>query len=114
MSNIILANRGDEQKIVAEEKEEWVYQVLLALGIDEKILTELDNKDIVDFLNTVGIEIFDNLGEESVKIVKNNKTVAEWKQPKFILKKDGKEYYYEIHLNEWALPFQMSRKGDKQ
>lgn len=113
MSNIILASRGDEQKVVAEEKEEWIYQVLLALGIEEEILVELSNREIVDFLNTSGIEVIDNLGEESVKISKNDNLVAEWKAPKFILKKENNEYYYEIHLNEWALPFQMSRKGEK-
>ncbi|MFA5048781.1 MAG: hypothetical protein WC516_07180 [Patescibacteria group bacterium] len=113
MSDIILVNRGNEQKVIVEEKEKWVYQVLFALGVAEEILVELSNREVVDFLNTVGIEIFDGLGEASIKIWKNEKLVAEWKAPKLILKKEKDEYYYEIHLNEWALPFQMARKGEK-
>lgn len=113
MSNIVLASRGEEQKIIAEEKEEWIYQVLVALGISEELLIESNNEQIVDYLNTQLIEIFDNLGSDSVEIRKNGKIIAEWKLPKLILKKDANEYYYEIYLNEWALPFQMSRKGEK-
>jgi len=109
MSNIILANRGDEQKIIAEEKEEWIYQVLVALGVPEDFLVDSNNEQVVDYLNTLLIEVFDNLGEESVEIWKNGKVVAKWSIPKLILKKEKDEYYYEIHTNEWALPFQMKR-----
>lgn len=113
MSNVILANRGDEQKVIAEEKEEWIYQVLVALGVKEEFLIESNNEQVVDYLNTLYIEVFDNRGDESVEIWKNGKVIAEWKQPKLIMKKEGEDIYYEIHLSEWALPFQMARKGEK-
>jgi hypothetical protein len=107
--SIILANRGDEQKIIEEEKEEWIYQVLIALGIPEKILVDLDNEEVVEYIASRGIEVFTHLGIGKVEIWKDGQTIAEWREPKLIMKKD-KEYYYEIHLNEWALPFQQERK----
>ena len=41
MSNTILVDKGDEQKVIAEEKEEWIYQVLVALGVQEELIVEL-------------------------------------------------------------------------
>jgi hypothetical protein len=111
MSNIILSNKGEEQKIILEEKEEWVYQVLIALGVAEEILVELNNDDIVSYLNSMDIEIFNNCGDESIDIFRKGKTVAQWKHPRLVLVKEGPgKYYYEIHLNEWSLPSQMSKK----
>jgi len=112
MSNIILVNRGEEQKVIKEEKEEWIYQVLMALGIAEEILVELNNEDLISYLTSLGIEIFDNY-DESIDIYRNGKTVAQWKEPKLIMRKEDKQYYYEIHLDEWALPFQMEKRRKK-
>lgn len=110
MSDTILADKGDEQKVISEEKAEWVFQVLLGLGVAEDILVKLSNEDIVNYLATIGIEIF-NIKNESIDIFRENKLVAQWKQPKLILIKEGsRKYYYEIHLNEWALPFQMQKR----
>ena len=107
MSSIVLANKGSEQKIIEEEKAEWVFQVLLGLGVPEEILVELSYEEIINYLDSIGIEIFNSV--EEVEIIREDKIVAQWKSPKLILIKEGpKKYYYEIHLNEWALPFQMS------
>jgi len=112
MSNVILADLEDHQKIISEEKEEWIYQVLVALGVPEKLIVDSSNEEIVEYITAVGIEIFDHLGTNSVEIIREGKTVAEWKEPKLIRKVDNKgKHYYEIHFNEWALPFQMSRRG---
>lgn len=103
MSNIILCNRGEEYKIIYEEKEEWIYQVLLKLGIKEDILVDLDNENLISYLTSLDIEIFDNV-DETIEIYKNFKLVAQWKIPRLVLRKENKKLYYEIHLNEWALP----------
>ncbi len=113
MSDIVLADKGDEQKIIAEEKEEWIYQVLMALGVPEEILIELNNNDIVGYLTSVEIEIFSNY-DDTIDILREGKIVAQWKQPKLVLIKEGfNKYYYKIHINEWALPFQMAKRGEK-
>lgn len=64
-----------------------------------------------------GIDIDENLSDGSVTICRTDmssgheKIVGEWKYPKIILKKEGKnKCYYEIKLNEWALPFQMKER----
>lgn len=113
MSIVILADRGDEQKIIIEEKEKWVNQVLLAIGIEETVLNNLPREEVVEYLNSQYIEVIDNLGEESIDIFKNSKKIASWSSPKIILRKENNKYFYEIHLKEWALPFQMLRKGEK-
>jgi hypothetical protein len=112
MSNVILADIEDHQKIIKEEKEEWIYQVLVALGVPESLIVDSSNEEIIGYLTAVEIEVFDHLGKDSVEISRAGKVVAEWKPPKLMRKigDDGK-HYYEIHFNEWALPFQMSRRG---
>ena len=113
MSTIILADRGEEGKIIEEEREEWVYQVLVALGVEEDVLVENSNEVVLEYCKSIGIEVIKNLGEDTISIFKNRNLVAEWKVPNLIFKKEGKEYFYEIHLNEWALPFQQIRRGEK-
>ena len=113
MGDIILADKGDEQKIIAEEKEEWVYQVLMALGVAEEILVDLNNDDIVSYLTSMEIEIFDNC-DGTIDIMRKNKLVAQWKVPELILiKESSRKYYYKIYIKAWALPFQMSKREKK-
>ena len=110
MSNTILADKGDEQKIIAEEKEEWLYQVLMGLGVAEELIVDLNNEDLISYLTTLEIEIFDKY-DDTIDIFRKDKIVAQWKKPKLTLVREGKnKYYYEIKLNEWALPFQMKGK----
>lgn len=113
MNTIILANRGEETKIIEEEKEEWIYQVLVALGVGEDFLVENSNEIVIEYCKSIQIEVIKNLGEETVAIFKNGKIIAEWNRPNLILKKDKDGFFYEIYLNEWALPFQQIRKGDR-
>lgn len=110
MSTIILADRRDEQKVINEEKEIWVYDVLVALGADEDILAEIEKKDMSEYLSILELEVWDKINGE-IDIFRKKKLVAQWKQPKLKLIKKALECYYEIHLNEWALPFQMRPKN---
>ena len=36
----ILADVGDERKIIEEERQNWLHRVLIALGADEKAISE--------------------------------------------------------------------------
>jgi hypothetical protein len=109
--SVILANKEDYQKVINEEKEEWIYQVLIGLGVNEELLINSTNEEIISHLTSLGIEILDFLDIENIKIMRENKIVAEWKYPKLILKKENSKLYYEIYINEWALPFQMKNRS---
>lgn len=102
---IVLANKGEEQKIVEEEKEEWIREVLSALGVPEEAF-ELE--DIKEYLITANIEIWNNAGE-SIDIYKDEEIVAQWKGVEFVLIKD-KPLYYELHIDAWAGPLQNLEK----
>lgn len=110
----ILCSRGDELETIKEEKVEWVFKVLKALGLDEEILRHnLDEKDDIErYLQVNEIEIVDNLDNGELDIFRKRKLVGQWKQPRLILHKEkSNNWYYEIKLNEWALPFQTSRRN---
>jgi hypothetical protein len=111
---IVLSDRGDERKIIEEEKQEWLVKVLLALGVNEGAL-DLEANELVQYLSMAGIEVWSNY-DGSLDIFRfdgddNKKMVAQWKVPDLVLIKDTpKKWYYEIHINEWALPFQMEKR----
>lgn len=93
MSVVILADKGDEQKIIAEEKAEWVFQELLAILIDfniepkvaEEMLVELANDELISYFTSLEVEIFNYAGG-SVDIIKKGKTIAQWKIPKMTMR----------------------------
>jgi len=112
MSSVILADRYDAQNIIDEEKEVWVYNVLVALGADEDILTSIPKEEMSEYLSLLEMEVWNN-ANSTVDIFRKGKLVAQWKVPKLKLIKEGRnKYYYEIQLDEWALPFQMQRRGE--
>ena len=106
---IVLADRGEEQKVIEEEKQEWLIRVLLALGVKEEALNELQGSDLIDYLSMASIEVWSNY-DGSIEVLRKDKVVAQWRVPELILIKSAPKWYYEIHLNEWALPFQMQRR----
>ena len=112
MSSIILADRYDEQNIINEEKTIWVYDVLVALGADEDVLSSIEEDKMSEYLSILEMEVWNNF-DGTVDIYRKGKLVAQWKVPKLKLIKEAKgKYYYEIHLDEWALPFQIKRRGE--
>lgn len=112
MTKVILADRYNEHNIINEEKEIWVYDVLVALGADEKVLSSISKEKMSEYLTILEMEVWDNF-DETIDIYRKGKLVGQWKKPKLKLIKEGKDkYYYEIHLNEWSLPFQMKRRGE--
>jgi hypothetical protein len=108
MIDFILINTEDLTDTVKEEKQLWLIKVLVALGAREDLLNEDDRRD---HLSSIGLEVWSNVKDDSIDIFRYNKLVAQWKTPKLIKVKEGKgKFYYEIHLNEWALPFQIKTR----
>jgi len=102
---IVLSDRGDEQNVIEEEKQEWLNEVLIALDVPVQAF-ELDIQDMRDYLISVEIEIWNN-HDGTMDVYKGESVVAQWKIPKLILiKETPKRWYYEIHLDSWARPLQ--------
>ena len=108
---ILLADRYDAQRVLELEKQKWLHEVLVALGANAAIV-EAGGMEAKDHLIAFELEVWEN-ADGAVDIRRGNKLVAQWKLPKYVLVKEtADKWYYEIHLNEWALPFQV-RKGGK-
>lgn len=107
MSEIILVNSEDVTSTIEEERSIWVIKVLKAFGANEN---RLQDDDVKEYLMGLKLELWNNLADQTVDILRDGKLVAQWKVPKLIRKKETNGYYYEIHLNEWAVPFQMNRR----
>ena len=120
MSNVILCNLSDANSVIEEEKLYWISEVLDALGVPEEVFDVTDIRDFRFEMEELGIEVelhFD--GEVDVYKkqwhqgpteeasgwlpVKSDHLVAQWKEPTYVKKIEGKEVYYEIHLNEWSI-----------
>lgn len=120
MGDVILCNISDANKVIEEARFEWVHNVLLNLGVPEDIF---EIKEIRDFRyeisNNFGIEVelkankevdiykkqWNNNPDEELQgwlPVKKEHLVAQWKEPKRVRKVEGKDVYYEIHINEWS------------
>ena len=103
---IVLADRGSEQNVIEEEKQEWLTEVLLAIGVPTEAF-KLDPNEIIDYLASIEVEINRNEGDGTLDIYKSDDIVAQWKVPKLILiKETPKKWYYEIHINAWARSLQ--------
>ena len=111
MSTVLLADRCDEQRIIDLERQKWLHEILVALGAD-KATIEAGGMDAKDHLVALALEVWEN-ADGTIDVKRGEKLVAQWKLPKLVLiKETAEKWYYEIHLNEWAQPFQV-RKGGK-
>jgi len=102
---ILLIDKGDEQKIIESEKNEWVSRVLIAFGIPKEIIDK-NNMETRSALDNLELAVWSN-HDGTIDILRSGKTVAQWKEPNYILVNENGKLYYKITLNEWALPFQM-------
>jgi len=120
---IILADRQDETDAVNEERQDWLQRVLVALGADPEIIKK-NTINAKNHISSLGLDVvlksdgeidihrFEYDQVEDVTIEKDSYLVAQWFKPKFIVKEDDGKKFYEIHIEEWALPFQMSNLGE--
>jgi hypothetical protein len=100
---IVLADRGEEQKVIEEERQDWLIEVLAALDVPPKAF-ELDEMELVQYLNSLEIEVWYN-SDGTLDIYKNDEIIGQWKSPELFLIKDS-PMYYEIHINAWARPLE--------
>ena len=116
---IILADRQDELNVVNEERQVWLQKVLVALGADAEVIKN-NTIDAKNHISSLGLDVLlKPEGEIDIIRFEHNEDgeeiedlVAQWKQPELILIKKENEKYYEIHIKEWARPFQMTNLGD--
>lgn len=118
MSDVLLCNTGDANKIVIEARSEWIDSVLSDLGIS---IGEIDKQNISALRGELmqhGILVDYNIATEEVNIYKcswhsdqfqegwlppeTKNIIAQWKRPSYIKKIEGRDIYYEIHLNKWS------------
>lgn len=120
MSNIILCNLADAKKVIDEERLYWASEVLEALGVPDETFEVSDIRDFRYDMETIGIEVelhsngnvdvykkqwHDGPTEEQsgwLPVTKEH-LVAQWKTPVRVRKIEGKDVFYEIHLNEWSI-----------
>lgn len=124
VAEIILCNLSDANETIKEARDEWIIEVLLALGVPEETIElgfdDIGRDDFIYEMNEIGIsvELYSN-GEVDVykKVWINGPTeessgwlpptkqhlVAQWKIPERIRKIEGNEVYYELHLREWSI-----------
>jgi|19_taG_2_1085344.scaffolds.fasta_scaffold08705_3 hypothetical protein len=120
---IILADKQEEMKAVDEERQAWLQKVLVALGANPDIIKK-NTIEAKNHISSLGLDVvlkpegeinilrfdYEEINGETVE--KGCYPVAQWLSPKYILKiEDGKKFY-EIHIEEWALPFQMLNLGE--
>jgi len=120
MANIILCNLSDKIKTINEAKYLWTLEVLKTLGVPEETLNLNDIRELRYFLEGMGIEV-ELCTDGSVLIykrewhegktkessgwlpAKEENLIAHWKEPNCVRRIEGKDVYYEIHLNEWSI-----------
>ena len=120
---IILADRQDEMAAVEEERQDWLQRVLVALGANPDIIKK-NTIEAKNHISSLGLDVvlkpegeidihrYEYEQVEEITIEKESYLVAQWFKPKFILKEEDGEKFYEAHIEEWALPFQMANLGD--
>jgi hypothetical protein len=117
MSSIILCNLSDANQCINEVRLEWIYAILESLGISAEIYAS-DLKVYREKMAEEGIEV-DLVTNGDVNVYKQTwhedknesgwlpsrkeNLIAQWKEPARVIKVDGKETYYEIHLDEWSI-----------
>lgn len=120
----VLADAGDESRVIGEERQAWLRRVLVALGADEGIVSEntLEAKRHVSSLGLdveghpdgsidiarLDISVVAGEGGKEVPVETGRQLVAQWLPPKLVRVRDRPRDYYRITLREWALPFQAA------
>jgi hypothetical protein len=120
MSSIVLCNLSDAVSVIAEEREQWTLGVLASLGVSEDLVGAANIDEFREGMEQLGIEVIESSAGK-INIYKkvwhdgeseelsgwlpatDKNLVAQWDEPKYIKKIEGKDVYYEIHLNEWSI-----------
>lgn len=119
MSEVILCNISDANKILQEKRKEWVYNILELLEIPSEITNCPNVFRFRGGLGQYGLYIETKSGGEEIDVYKrewrgdqetgdwlplaSKYLIAQWKRPKYIRRVEGEDIYYELHLNEWSM-----------
>ena len=124
VAETILCNLSDANATIKEARDEWIIEVLLALGISEEIIElgfdgrgrddyiyEMDELGIAVELHSSGeVDVYkkvwiDSETEENSGWLPSTKQhlVAQWKIPERVRRIKGNKVYYELHLREWSI-----------
>lgn len=124
VAGTILCNLSDANETIKEVRDEWIIEVLLALGISEETIElgfeDQERDDYLYEMNELGISVeLNSNGEINVykKVWFEGNTeetsgwlppteqhlVAQWKIPERVRKVEGNEVYYELRLREWSI-----------
>lgn len=126
----ILVDIGDEEEVIAEERQDWLQRVLAALGADAELISD-NSMEAKEHLMMLGIDVWRG-ADGSIKVIRpdyatievpsedperqvdevdvsiGHKVIAEWNKPEIIrVRESPGKAHSQIKLNEWALPFQM-------
>lgn len=120
MANVILCNLSDAQEVIKEERLYWINEVLDALGVPDEVFEASDISDFRYEMEGLGIEV-ELHSNGNVDVYKKqwhtgpteetsgwlpatkDHLVAQWKEPTYVRRKEGREVYYELHINEWSI-----------
>ena len=117
MSSIILCNLSDANQCINDARLEWIYDILEFLGIPKEIyISDLkvyrekmaENGIEVDLVTNGDVNVYkqawhEDKNESGWLPSKKENLIGQWKEPERIIKVNGKETYYEIHLDEWSI-----------
>lgn len=101
----ILSDRYGYQQAVDELKEQWLYELLLHIGVEEEVLEEWDSSNIVELFFDNNIEVVNYPSFGGVMVTCEDEVIGEWGGPELELKKDHEtgELYYEITIECWSI-----------
>lgn len=111
---IFKIDREDAKKAEEEERDIFLRSILEALGLEigeiwPDIHLSREQKILLrKFLSQYNTEIVDDY-DRGYKIYVNDKVIAEWYKPHFVLKKDlqaktkSKMFYFDMHTKFWSV-----------
>jgi len=101
----ILADRYGYMSTVEELKEEWLFDLLIHVGIEQEVLEAWDNSNIVQLFFDNHIEIINYPSFGGIMVTYKGEVVGEWGGPELVMKYDHEigEPYYEITIENWSI-----------
>ncbi len=109
----IFCNREDFRKVEAEERDRFIKDSILSLGIDldmwpdDEELSPERKIDFINYLSKFKIEIIHD-GDRGYSLFASGELFAEWKKPRAVLRRDpmakqqSKKFYYEMIIDTWS------------
>jgi hypothetical protein len=101
----LLADRYGNKEAVEQLKEEWLYDLLLFIGVEVEVLEEFDGPNLYDFFFDNHIEILEFPSIGGLRVELQEEVVGEWGGPEYKLMKDKEDgdLYYEITIEYWSI-----------